>query len=142
MLNLQFVRAMTLYTHGRCAVASVESRPALRDQRIAEGRRCVRRLMRERMPWVETLAHTVAAAAKNAAGDRTACVDTLHALVSSAEKTDMAMHAWAARYRLGQVLGGAEGAALFASAQGALEAEGVKNPAATVAIYLPGRWGG
>jgi tetratricopeptide (TPR) repeat protein len=140
MLNVQFMRSMTLYAHGRCAIASVEARPALRARRIAEARRCLRRLARERMPWVETLTRTVAAATENASGDREATVSALRALIASAAKTDMATHASVGRYRLGEVLAGDEGAALLESARCALASEGVRDAEATAAIYLPGRW--
>ena len=140
LLQVQFTRAITLYTQGRCAVASVEARPALRGQRIAEARRCARRLRRENMPWIETLAHTVEATVENAAGRRDACIAALRAVVASAERTDMAMHSRVARYRLGQLLGGAEGAVLVEASRREIKSEGVRNVPAMVCIYLPGRW--
>ncbi len=138
--NVQFMRALTLYSQGRCAVASVEARPALREARIGEARRCVRRLSRERMPWVATLLHTVEAATENVAGNRPAAVAALKRMLASAEATDMGMHACAARHRLGELLGGDEGRALVGSAQTEFASEGIRNPAAMLASYLPGRW--
>src|SRR5579872_1576087 len=51
LLNVQFIRGMTLYTRGRCAVAAIQSRPEQRDARLAEARAAARRLRAERMPW-------------------------------------------------------------------------------------------
>jgi hypothetical protein len=53
----------------------------------------------------------------------------------------MAMHASAARARLGALLGGAEGSLVEKSAEGAIAAEGVRNVPRWLAIYLPGKWG-
>jgi hypothetical protein len=141
LLSVQFMRALTLYSRGRCAVASVEARPALRQARIGEARRCIRRLSRERMPWVETLLHTVEAATENLVGNRSAAVAALGRMLASAEATEMGMHACAARHRMGELLGGEEGRALVESAEQTLASEGIHNPSAMLATYLPGRWG-
>jgi hypothetical protein len=140
MLKVQFVRSITLYANGRCAVASIEARPLLRDGRLAEARRCALRLRRERMPWVDTLACAVEAAAENAAGERDACVAALHALARTAERTNMSMYAAAARYRLAELQSGDDGARDLATSTRELEEKGVRSPAAMVAVYLPGRW--
>ena len=46
----------------------------------------------------------------------------------------------AARYQLGQLLGGDEGAVLVAEAEHAMKAEGVRAPARMAGFLLPGRW--
>jgi hypothetical protein len=140
MLKVQFVRSITHYANGRCAVASIEARPLLRDRRLAEARRCAVRLRRERMPWVDTLACTLEAAVENAGGERDACIAALHALCRSAERTNMSMYAAAARYRLAELRGGGEVARDLAASTRELEEKGVRSPAAMVAVYLPGRW--
>jgi hypothetical protein len=142
LLNIQFVRCVTLYAQGRCAAASIEALPALRASRIAEARRAARRLARERMPWADVLGLTVRAAADHAAGDRTATVEALENLTESAERAGMAMHACAARYRLGMVVGGSEGRTLVQAAERKLASEGIQNHARWLAVLLPGRWGG
>jgi eukaryotic-like serine/threonine-protein kinase len=140
LLNVQFVRSLTHYTLGRCAVASIQGRPRQRRARIAEARRDVRRLEREQMPWTAVLAAVLAAATENAAGDHAGAVAALRRAVEAAESAGMGMHATAARYRLGQLAGGEEGAALLRSALEALEAEGIRDASRWVAIYLPGAW--
>jgi len=140
LLNVQFVRSLTHYTLGRCAVASI-SGPAQRRARVAEARRAARRLERERLPWTNVLAALVAAVAENAAGDRAGAVAALRRAVEAAGSAGMGMHATAARYRLGQLVDGAEGAALLQTALEALAAEGIRDPSRWVAIYLPGAWG-
>jgi hypothetical protein len=142
LLNVQFVRAITAYTHGRCAVAAIEARPRQRRARLAEARRMIRRLERERMPWTAPLAAIVKAAAENAAGSRATAIGALRVAVESAEAAHMSMHAAAARHRLGELLGGSDGDKLAQSALRALAAQGIRNPERWVAIYLPGSWHG
>jgi hypothetical protein len=142
LLTVQFVRAITVYTRGRCAVASIEARPTQRRARIAEARRMTRRLERENMPWTAPLASIVEAAVENAAGSRATAIGALRAAIESAEAANMSMHATAARHRLGELLGGSDGEKLVETALGALGAQGIRNPQRWLAIYLPGSWVG
>ncbi|MGO9834425.1 MAG: protein kinase domain-containing protein [Polyangiaceae bacterium] len=140
LLNVQFVRGLTLYVQGRCAVGSLGRHPELRRVRVAEARRAARRLRAERMAWTVTLAAVVEAAAENAAGNQVAAVAALRAAVGSAEDSLMAMHATVARHRLGTVIGGDEGRALVDRANETLAREGIACPERWMAIYLPGVW--
>jgi len=56
------------------------------------------------------------------------------------EENELMLYANAARSRLGQVLGGAEGAALSAQAQAWYAQQAVTNPARMTAMLVPG-WG-
>jgi hypothetical protein len=141
LLRVQFVRGIFQYTRGRCAIATIDAAPEERDRRIAEARRSARRLERERMPWTSALAAIVRAAAENAAGRRAPAIAGLRVAIRASEAAGMAMHAAAARCRLGELLGGEEGNALALGAAQAIAAEGVRNVPRWVAIYLPGRWG-
>jgi hypothetical protein len=140
LLNVQFVRGVTHYTQGRCAIASLESHPELRRVRVSEARRMARRLRREHMPWTTPLAAIVKAAAENAAGDRDAATASLRVAVASGQAAGMAMHVIAARHRLGALTGGEEGRSMVELANQAMTAEGIKNPARWLSIYLPGTW--
>jgi hypothetical protein len=142
LLNVQFVRGMTCYARGRCAVASIGSVPKLRRARIAEARRMARRLARERMPWTSALAAMVSAVAENADGRRDESIASLRRAVTAAESAGMAMHAAASKHRLGEAVGGSEGAALTAAARAQIDGEGIRNAARWLAIYLPGTWEG
>ncbi len=141
LLNVQFIRAITLYTLGRCAVASAGSDPTRRRARIVEARRAARRLDAERMPWTAPLAAIVRAVAENAAGDRTAAIAALRDAVARSDAADMAMHGAAARHRLGELLGGGSGRDLIRTARESMAAQDVRDPARWVAVYLPGLWG-
>ncbi len=140
LLNVQSVRAMTFYTRGRSAVASIDSRPERREALIEEARQMAQNLERERMPWTAPLAGIVRAVAENAAGDREATMAALRAVLESAESANMPMHAAVARHRLGVVLGGDKGHALANSALQSLAARGIRDPLRWTAIHLPGTW--
>jgi hypothetical protein len=141
LLHAGFIRAVTFYTHGRLAIASIESRPELRDARIAEARRMSRRLRREHNPWTAMLAALVEAVADNAAGDQPAAIAALRRAIEWAEATESGLYIPAARYRLGELLGGDQGRALMQSALQTLTEWGVRNPARWLWVYLPGSWG-
>jgi hypothetical protein len=143
LLVCQHIRIVTAFTHARCAVASaVGAAPGLRRRRLAESRRLVGRLLREGRPSSATYAAFVSAAASNEAGDRPAAVASLRQAIALAEAADMAMHAAAARHRLGSLLGDDEGKTLIAQACEEMTAEDVRSPARFAAMWLPGSWGG
>jgi serine/threonine protein kinase len=142
LLNVQFIRGITLYTQGRCAAASIDARPATRRDRIAETRRAGQQLQREGMPWTAPLAAMVTALAENAEGNRAAAAAQLRIAIASAEAAGMPMHAMAARYCLGGLLGGDEGRELTSTAHAAMTAQTIRNPERWVGIYLPGSWTG
>jgi hypothetical protein len=54
------------------------------------------------------------------------------------EALDMPLHAAAARWRLGGLLGGAEGRALIEQADAELRQRGIVNPARLTAMLAPG----
>jgi hypothetical protein len=134
-------RAMTFFTRAKLAIASIEARPELRAARIREARRMARGLEREVTPWIHTLAAMVHAIAANAAGDRVAAIAALRTAVARAEATDTHYAGVPARYRLGELLGDAEGREHLEQARETLSAQAVRNPARYVGMFLPGRWG-
>jgi eukaryotic-like serine/threonine-protein kinase len=141
LMHVQFLRASTAFVRGRALVASLEVAPERRRARIAEARRIARRLGRERMAWTSALSCLAAAAAENASGDRAAAVACLEAATHRSVVADMVLHAWAARHRLGLLLGGADGARRVRDAEAAMGALGIRAPDRYAGMLLPGRWG-
>jgi hypothetical protein len=141
LLHSGFIRAMTAYTQGRLAVATIDADPTLRESRIAEARQMVQKLRREFDPWAQVLAELVKATADNASSDREGSVASLRAVIERAEATDTVIFVPAARYRLGQLLGGEEGRKLIEKATEELAAQDVQNLAPWLRTYLPGTWG-
>ena len=140
LLQVQHMRVQTAFLRGRCAIASLEAEPAMRAQRLAETRRITRRLEAEGMRWSAPFAAILGAATANAEGDRDGAIRSLRAAIDRAVAADMAGYATAARYQLGSLLGGEEGAELVARAEEAMKAQGVRVPARFAAVLVPGRW--
>jgi serine/threonine protein kinase len=141
LLRIQHMRVQTMFLRGRCAIASLEEEPGLRDQRLAETRRLARRLQREGMAWTAPFAAILRAAAANAEGDRSAAIAELRAAIDLARAADMFGYATSASYQLGLLLGGNEGVQLAAEAERAMAAQGIRVPARFAATLVPGRWG-
>ena len=143
LLHAGYSRAMTDYTHGRVAIASIASAaasPALRASRIAEALRMSRRLAREYNPWTGMLAALVLAIAKNAEGDRAAAIAALRVAIERGEATESISFLPSARYRLGELLGGDEGRALMDAALRTMKEWDVQHPVPWLAVYMPGVW--
>ena len=141
LMQVQFLRASTAFVRARALVASGEGGREARRDRIAEARRIARRLGREGMPWIAALASLVSAAVENADGNPAAAVTSLEAAVHRATIADMVIYGWAARHRLGLLLGGADGARRVREAEEAMSAQGIRVPARYAGMLLPGRWG-
>jgi hypothetical protein len=92
------------------------------------------------MMWTAPLASMLLAAVANAEGDRAAATAALRAAIDRAEAADMSLHGWAARYKLGCLLGGEEGDALQRQAESAMTAEGVRAPERSAGMLVPGQW--
>jgi eukaryotic-like serine/threonine-protein kinase len=141
LLHSGYVRAVTLCTRGRLAIASIESNPAIRSPRISEARRCARALRKELTPWSALLASMVDAVVENASGHREAAIAALRDALEGALRTDTLCYVEPLRHRLGELLGGDEGRALVQQAAEAIAAQGIRDPLRWVAINLPGTWG-
>ncbi len=141
LLNVQFVRAGTLYLRARCAIASMDAAPLRqRAARLTEAATLGRRLEREAMPWIAPLASLVAASvavAKGRAGDAAA---HLRAAIDRANAADMALFASAARFSLGLLLGGDEGRALEGEARAWMTAQEIRSPERMASLLVPGRF--
>jgi len=140
LLKVQHMRVQTAFLRGRCAIASLEAQPTLAPQRLAEARRIARALDREGMAWSAPFAAIVNAGVADAEGDRPGAIEWLKTAIDRAVAADMKGYATAARYQLGSLLGGDEGARLTASADDAMRAQGVRAPARFAATLVPGRW--
>jgi serine/threonine protein kinase/tetratricopeptide (TPR) repeat protein len=139
LLHARTIRGFTAYYRACCAIASIEA-GANRRARVREAGRLGKQLEKERGVWGATLASLVFASAANAAGARAEAIESLRRAIAHAESAGMALHAWAAGYQLGSLLGSDEGKTLISRAQQAMAAEGVRAPARLVRVLVPGRW--
>ena len=138
---VQYVRGMTLFVRGRAVIASLDLvTGAARRARLREARRIRYRLERERMAWTAPLAAMLTGGIAIAEGERDAAAAALRVAVEGAEAADMALHAAAARYQRGKLIGGDEGKALAQEAEDAMTALGIAVPDRYAAMLVPGRW--
>jgi hypothetical protein len=140
LLHSRFIRGFTTHLRACCAIASIDADPSSRSARVREARRLARRLERDPAPWSRVLGSLARSAAANAAGERAEAIDALRGGLARSEEASMWLHAWAAAYQLGSLLGGEEGAAFVGRAERAMSEEGVRAPARMARMLLPGRF--
>ncbi len=140
LLNVQHMRAQTASIRGRSAIASIDGQPALERQRLAEARRLARSLDKEGMGWTAPLAAILRAGVASVERDVQGAASSLRSAIELAEAAQMSGYAGAARHQLGRLLGGDDGDALVATAQRAMTAQGIRQPARFASTLVPGRW--
>ncbi len=140
ILHAQLVRGLTWFLKGRCAVASAAALPAEASSRLAEAHRLAGRLERESAPWGPVFGSIVAAAVAIANGDRSIAISLLRAAIAAADRANMVLHAAAARYQLGLLIGGDAGRVLVQQGDEEMASRGVRVPAKMAARLVPGRW--
>ncbi|MCU1327600.1 MAG: ATPase/protein kinase family protein [Bryobacterales bacterium] len=104
--------------------------------RLAE--RDAEKLEKDEAPFAHALAKLVRAGCASLRGDTASARSSLEGAIAQLDALDMTMIAASARWRLGEMLGGGEGQALFQEAGTAMKAVGVQNPARMTAIFVNG----
>jgi hypothetical protein len=139
LLRVQLIRSLSLFALGRSAVASLEglAEPE-RGARLKQARRARERLQRERMPWTDALEAMLAASVAMASGETPEAEYALRRAIELADAAEMALHAAAARHRLGSLSGGEAGAKLVKDAEEAMTARGVHVPVRYARMLVPG----
>jgi type II secretory pathway predicted ATPase ExeA len=138
LLRIQFARICFGDARARAAVAEAlvdaQARPRLLRQ--AEG--IAKRIMAEDSSWGQPMALLVRAAVAVQHGRDHVARALLAQAIAASEAHDMAMHAAAARWRLGERTGGDTGRKLRAEADAWLRHERVAAPARLVEMLAPG----
>jgi hypothetical protein len=148
LLSYQIGRVSNLELRARTAVAAArgcggggsggsgESGEARRLRRAAE--RDAAALSREAMPPAAPLAAVIRAALRQQSGDDVGCVRWLREAAAGFDVARMTLHAQAARRRLGEVLGGDEGATLVRAADAWMTEQAIADPKRMSAMLVPG----
>jgi hypothetical protein len=128
-------------SRGLAALATARAAPEAHERAsfIRDARRCMRVLRRARkvdaaLPFSRLLEAGLAALADDLPKARVC----LQAAAKGLDALDMELFAGSARHRLGQLLGGDEGAHLQQRAEARMRALGVAEPARWAAMYTPG----
>jgi hypothetical protein len=139
LLRVQHSRVEALQLRARIAVAlAARAGPAERGALARAVQRDARRLRDERGPYSQPYSEALLAALDHQAGHGDAAQARLARAVEGFERAEMRGYAAAARRRLGELTGGARGAALVAQADGALGAERVRRADRFAAMLVPG----
>jgi hypothetical protein len=105
---------------------------------LSEAEWKARRLERERVPWATAHARSIWAGIAAIRGDQSKALALLRDTMKSYEAADMSLYAAAARRRMGELLGGDEGKARVAEADGWMTSQGIRKPGRITAMYMPG----
>ena len=135
MLEVQTIWASAHFARGRAALAAAR---AGRPELIRAAARDARVLTRSKVPYIRALGALVDAGVWHARGDLTRAAEGLRQAALRSDEAEMPLHGEGARWELGRILGGDEGAALVAAAERALRTEAVRDPAAFIATFTSG----
>jgi len=138
-LRMQHPRAEALCLRARLALAcAAAARGSEREGLVAEVRRDVRRLSRERNTAWPALARLLEAGLAALSGDRESVARLCFEAERGLQAADMMLHANIAARRRGVLIGGDLGTKLVADADQWMVAHGVAEPARLSAVYAPG----
>jgi Cdc6-like AAA superfamily ATPase len=129
LLMIQLTRIEAVHLRGRAALAAGH---------LGHAARASKKLSREKVGWADPLAALLAAGVARARGDDERARNQLDVAARGFDATEMALWAAAARWQLGRLVGGDEGAALVAAAEALLRAQSVADPGRVAATLAPG----
>jgi len=129
LLRIRQQRIETLSARGRAAIAAGKT---------TEAARYARRIVAEDMPWAVGLGKLITAAVAFAGKHDDAAIADLRDALARLDGCGMALHAAAARRRLGRLIGGSEGQELVAAADAWLAGAGIANADGLVRMLAPG----
>jgi hypothetical protein len=139
LLRVQIARIEGYDLRGRTALAlAAVSGGIPRAELLASAQRNASRLRREGTPVALALAHLLGAGAAAVEGHVDSARRALERALPALQTADLALHAASARRRLGELLGGDEGARLCAEADAWMAGQGIRNPARVAATLAPG----
>lgn len=129
LLRVQHTNIKALWLRARCALARGDRASITKAERDA------RALDRSGAGWAAGLAALVRAGARARSGLNDAAAIQLRAAADLLERSEMPIHAMAARHRLARLL---EDEAMIERAESAMRAEGIRNPDRYAAMLVPG----
>ncbi|PSM31860.1 serine/threonine-protein kinase [Haliangium sp. UPWRP_2] len=136
---IKLIRFQNCDALGRVALASAVVQRDKAQERQDESLTMAKQLTTpEGHSWSDALAWLLRASVAALRGNRTAAMALLGRAIDDLVKNDMALHVAAARWRLGELRGGAEGAALVADADAALRKQLIVHPARWIEVLAPG----
>lgn len=139
ILSFEMLRIEALFFRGRMAVAAAAAGV---DAAWDEALTTVRSIDRRRLPCARPLAWILRGGLAAARGEMVSAVGHLGEAVAHCEAQEMRLHAAAARRMRGELLGGEEGRAEIAQADGWMTRQLILRPDRLARVLVPGFVGG
>lgn len=136
LLRIQGLRIEAKYLRARLALASATG--ARRERRLRIAEKLAHSIAKEQMGWSNPLALIIQAGLARRRGDDARAGALLSQAIAGLEASDMALYAAAARRKLGEIIGGEQGAELITQADEWMSKQQIKNPAAVANLMAPG----
>jgi hypothetical protein len=137
-LRIQFIRTMANGVVGRTALAaSATCPPSERARLIAIARRATSKLEREDARWANAVAQSLRGQIAVAEGRRDEAIKAFAAATEALSAADLHLDAACARRARGLLLGGEEGRAEIARAEGWMASERIRAFRPTFAMIIP-----
>jgi hypothetical protein len=137
LVRVALIRAFSAYERGLSAVAAA-AQGHDRAQALRAAEHFARSLVKDRVPYAPPMGHLVFAGAHAARGDRERALASLDEAIPQLDAADLGYLAACARYRHGELAGGAVGKQQMASSRAFFEAQGVTNIERALAMSAPG----
>jgi hypothetical protein len=139
LLRVSFARTYMWDLRARAALcAAADAGPALRRRLLHLADKDARRIAGEKMAWSHPLAVLIRACVAAGRGDHAIAGELFAQAARGFDDADLLLHAAATRRRLGELLGGAKGAALVEEADAWMTGQKIKSPPRMTAMLAPG----
>ncbi len=137
--NVQMIHIWMLSFRARSALAAA-GQSGVRNAKplLAAAEADARRLEGTNLAVAAALARLFRAGVASGRGDEASARELLGRAIENLEMISMHSYAAAARWRLGELLGGQEGRALVDQADSWMRSQGIRNPARMAAMHAPG----
>lgn len=140
--RVQLVRIEMFHGRARCALSHIAHSSSLTNEQTESLLKTAisdaKRLDKERVEWATPLAGLVRAAVSAHRGDIEVAISILKSATQSLDQADMNLFAAAARWRMGELIGGNRGDASIRQADESMRAQGIVNPRRIVDTLAPG----
>jgi hypothetical protein len=134
------LRVWFLDLHARTRLAHAARCPARKQALLGEAERDARALLREpeQVQFARAHALLIRGGIARLKGAAASAMANLQSTARVFDEADMALHATLARLRLGQLIGGTEGAALVGASEARLLSAGITDATRWAAVHAPG----
>jgi hypothetical protein len=139
--RVQFTNIVLQDLRGRAALAAASeaTSPRERTRLLDIAGRAATRIEKQRTEWGRVLSQFLRAGTASLRGQQDKAVKLLRDVELLGDQHEMYLHTASARHRLGDLLGGSEGAALRDTSRAWMIDQGIRNPAAMLHTIAP--WG-